>query len=186
MRELLGQAQAHAVGSVGVNEAAVRHKADDPGVAQTVARPADGPQIGVVQRVLVDAGGSLRVGLSDPPVQAGVGLVGVVVIRRLLSHRVRRIAHDEADVQRPLRLGTVVVGHEDAAVQNVVVLTHLEGIRQNDPIEGHIGCAGLFSTASATSAADAVVGAPDLRLDTHRAVAIRHLDVGGRDVVGQQ
>ena len=47
--ELLGQGEAHAVGRVAVDEAAVSDEADDPGLPDAIRGPADGPQVGVVQ-----------------------------------------------------------------------------------------------------------------------------------------
>ena len=98
-----------------------------------------------------------------------VGLVGVVVVGRVLPHRVGRVAHDEADVQAPLRLSPVVVGHEDAAVQHVVVLGHLEGVGQDDPVEGRVAAVGLLT-----------------RTTGRGQVPVGHLDVRRGDVVGEQ
>ena len=65
MGELLGQGEAHAVGRVSVDEAAVGDEADDPGIPDAIRGPANGPKVGVVQRVLVGACGAGSVGCLD-------------------------------------------------------------------------------------------------------------------------
>ena len=190
VRELLHEAQPHAVGGVGVDEATVGDEADHPGPADPVARPAQRPHVGVVEGVLVGGRGAGRVGPLDPGVERGVGLVRVVVVRGGLPHRVGRVAHDDLDVQVALGRSPLVVGHEDALVQRVVVLRRLEGVRQHDPGERRV-------PASAAVAARAVTGghlAAVNRASVSRAagcvvgheVVVGHLDVRRRDVVGQE
>ena len=86
MGELLCQGEAYAVGRVAVDEAAVGDETDDPGLPDAVRGPADGPQVRVVQGVLIGARGTGRVGRLDLGVQGWVVLVGVVVIGGLLPH----------------------------------------------------------------------------------------------------
>ena len=115
--ELLSQGEAHAVGRVAVDEAAVSDEADDPGLPDAIRGPADGPKVGVVQGVLVGARGASRVGRLDLVVQGRVVLVGVVVIGGLLPHRVRRVADDHLNtLQLQLGRSPVVVGCKHALI----------------------------------------------------------------------
>ena len=102
-------------------------------------------------------------------------LVGVVVVGGLLPHRVGRVADDHLDTLQPqLGRGPVVVGHEHALIQRVPILGHLEGIGQDDPVEGRVPClrrVALFTTGQR-------------RVAAHE-VTVGDLDIGRRNVVGQ-
>ena len=178
MGELLGQGEAHAVGRIAVDKAAVSDKADDPGLPDTVRGPANGPEVGVVQGVLVSARGTGRVGRLNRGVQGRVVLIGVVVIGGLLPHRVGRIADDDLNLLFQLRRGPLVVGHEHALIQRVPVLGHLEGVGQDDSVEGRV--TGLRGIRGIT-----VIRDGQRRVVAHE-VAVGDLDIRRRDVVGQQ
>ena len=102
-------------------------------------------------------------------------LVGVVVIGGLLPHRVGRVADDHLNtLQLQLGRGPVVVGHEHALIQGVPVLGHLEGVGQDDPVEGRVP---RLRRVALFAAGWRGVAAYE--------VAVGDLDIGRRNVVGQ-
>ena len=136
------QGQADAVGGVAVEPAAVGDEGDDAFVADAVGGPAEGPQVGVVEAVLVRSGGACGVGVADPGVEGGVGDVGVEVVGGGLSDRVGRVADDDVDGGGVLAGDAFVVLGEDHRIQAVAVLGDLEGVGEDDAFERAVlgGC----------------------------------------------
>src|SRR5699024_1210353 len=130
---------AEPVGGVGVDVAAVGDIGEDALVADTVGAPADGPDVGVVETVLVLSLGLSGIGGADPLVQCGVAGVGVVVVRRSLPGRVGLVADDVSDVGVDLAVRAFVVGGDAFSFDGVVVFGHLKGVAEDNSVEGHIG-----------------------------------------------
>src|SRR5690606_14552623 len=100
----------------------------------TVACPADGPHVVVVERDPVHRGGARPIGLRDASVEQGVLDVAVVVVRALLPRGVRGIADDHLDVELLLPHAPRAVVDEHAR-DEVVLLVELERVREADPLE---------------------------------------------------
>src|SRR5579875_2128968 len=108
-RIVVGQRKPHAVGSVAIDPAAVGHEPDDTVVADSVGRPSEGADVGVVEAVLVRRGRPFRIRLLDPAVQRRVLHIRVQVVGAALPHRVGRVADDDADRRLQLALDAFVV-----------------------------------------------------------------------------
>ena len=168
--ELLVQAGAEPVEGVATDPAAVAHEGHHALLAHAVARPAERPDVGVVERVLVRGVGLRHVGFGDPCVERGVGIVLVVVVGALLAHRVGRVAHDHADGQGVLDAHAVGVVAEHLLVEGVALLGHLERVGEHGSLEGLVGAARAR-----------VVGL----LDVHRHDVVRQQqDLVGVDLLG--
>lgn len=66
-------------------------------ITDPVGSPTEGPQVGVIKRVLIRRRGLLRVGFRNALVEARVLQVRIEVIRRLLTSRIRRVSDHHVD-----------------------------------------------------------------------------------------
>jgi hypothetical protein len=136
--ELTGEGLAESVCGVAVDVPAVGDIADHSpvfGVQNPVGGPADGADVGIVERVLVRRRGPFHIGGSDGLVQGGVFEVCVVVVAAGLADGVGRVADDDPDIERVLLDHAVAVVGEDVLVEGVAVFSHLERIGEHDPVE---------------------------------------------------
>jgi hypothetical protein len=116
---------------------------------------------------LQSGGRALRVRFGDRHVEPGVLRVGVVVVGRFLSGRVRRVAEDHADVERPLLCRPLVIHWEHVPDAGAVArLAELEGVSEHDAGERLV---------TGVGAADAGTF-----------LAVGGLDVHGGDVVREE
>ena len=100
----------------------------------------------------------MSVSIFDALIKIWIGDVCVVIIITLLTIRIRRVSHDDPDIELLLAFAAVaVVGEEIADV--VVLFVELEGVGEADAFEGLV-----------FSADDAVIDG---------------FDVDGGDVVGE-
>ena len=158
--ELVHQRLPEPVHRLPVEPSAVGDEAHHAAVADSVGCPAEGPYVGVVERVLVGGGPARGVGGSDLAVERRIAHVLVVVVGVLLAGGVRRVADDDVDRRLHLPEDALGVVDEGVEVDGVPLLVHLEGVGEHRALERHV----LAGHAR-------VVGV---------------LDVDGGDVVGQK
>ena len=125
--EFVRQTLAQTIRRIRFHKARIGHKTDYATVADAVACPADGADVGVIQRVLVGGGGMRRVSLADAPVQLRVGDVGVVVVGAFLPGGIRRVADDHANIQRLLFVAACAVLFQEL-IHQVGLFMELEGV----------------------------------------------------------
>ena len=108
--ELFLQGEAHALGRVPVEPAAVGDEGHDAALAEAVGGPAVGADVGVVEAVLVGCGGAGGIRVADAGVEGGIAQVGVVVVGAGLPDGVWRVTDDDGDVGGELFGDAFVVG----------------------------------------------------------------------------
>lgn len=136
--ELVHQGLADAVGGVAVHPAIVGDEGHHSLLADSIARPPEGANVGVVEAVLVRGRGTSGVGLPDPGVQGRIVQVRVVVIGAGLAGRVRRIADDHLDRSRQLPLDALIVRRDQRGVGPIPLLGDLEGVGERGTREGRV------------------------------------------------
>ena len=201
--ELVHQGLADAVGGVAVHPAIVGDEGHHSLLADSIARPPEGANVGVVEAVLVRGRGTGGVGLPDPGVQGRIVQVRVVVIGTGLAGRVRRVADDHLDRGRQLPLDALIVRRDQRGVGPIPLLGDLEGVGERGTREGRVP--GARSLLRGPPLGLLALGAGDLtsrpgfsrwargellvRDLVHPGLGeglVRRLDVDARNVVGQQ
>ena len=71
--------------------------------------------------------------------EGGVLEVGVVVVAAGLAYGIGRVGNDDADVECTLRKRALAVRRESQVVIEAAVFGHMEGVGEDDPVEGHVG-----------------------------------------------
>ena len=201
--ELVHQGLADAVGGVAVHPTIVGDEGHHSLLADSIARPPEGANVGVVEAVLVRGRGTSGVGLPYPGVQGRVVQVRVVVIGTGLAGRVRRVADDHLDRGRQLPLDALIVRRDQRGVGPIPLLGDLEGVGECGTREGRVP--GARSLLRSPPLGLLALGAGDLtsrpgfsrwargellvRDLVHPGLGeslVRRLDVDARNVVGQQ
>lgn len=135
-REFVGEALAEAVGGIGIEEAAVGDEADDAGFADAVGGPADGTDVGVVERPYHRYSRTRCIGLANAPIQSRVFDILVVVVGGFLAGGIRRVADDDANIELLLAFAAVGVAGEEGGDE--VFLFEAEGVGEADAGEGRV------------------------------------------------
>src|SRR5689334_16075386 len=100
-----------------------------------VGRPANCPDVGIVQRILVGGGGACSVGAPYGRIKRRIFLVLIGIVLAGLASGVGRIANDYPDVQALLVGNAFVVLREDQLVHGVAGFGHLERVGEDDAVE---------------------------------------------------
>ena len=201
--ELVHQGLADAIGGVAVHPTIVGDEGHHSLLTDSIARPPEGANVGVVEAVLVRGRGTSGVGLPDPGVQGRIVQVRVVVIGTGLAGRVWRVADDHLDRGRQLPLDALIVRRDQRGVGPIPLLGDLEGVGERGTREGRVP--GARSLLRSPPLGLLALGAGDLtsrpgfsrwargellvRDLVHPGLGeglVRRLDVDARNVVGQQ
>ena len=157
--ELISEALAQSISSPSFKKTRVGYEPNDAAVADAVACPANRTDIAVVETSGQSCLRTCCVCVVDSSVQLRICDILIVVVLTTLPNRIRRVSHDDTDVEGLLAFAAVAVVGEEIA-DEVTFFVELESISETDALEGF------------------VFPADESVIDS--------LDVDGGDIVGEQ
>ena len=135
--ELFSQTLTQPVSRVRVDIATISHKTDYTLLTDTVTRPANSSNIGVIECILVGRSGTSGIRLCNPLIEHRIFYILVIIVRRFLTGWVRRIPDNHPNIQSLLPFTTFTVIYQNLTDQ-IILLIHFKGICQANPFKWRV------------------------------------------------